>query len=107
MGKKNKRKDIMFIQLLDTTSGMGGVENGKMTTIPKKVKVKLGTCGFRSLDGRYKNITTVKDIAHDMLTKQNNNVGFAIYGGTINNPSLITSYITKEYSHLETDLENA
>jgi len=78
-----------------------------MTTIPKKVKVKLGTCGFRSLDGRYKNITNVKDIAHDILIKQHNEVGFAIYSGTISNPRLLTSYITPEYKHLETDLENA
>ena len=98
---------IMFIHLLDTTTGMGGFENGKMTTIPKKVKVKLGTCGFRSLDGRYKNMTTVDDIAIDMMVKQKNLVGFAIYSGTINNPRLVSSYITKAYSHLETDLENA
>ena len=96
----------MFIQLLDTTTGID-FENGKMINKPKKVKVKLGTCGFRNLDGRYKNITTVKDIAHDMLTKQHNKVGFAIYGGTISNPRLLTSYITSEYKHLETDLENA
>jgi hypothetical protein len=96
----------MFIQLLDTTSGMDW-ENGKMVDVPKKVKVRLGTCGFRSLDGRYKNITTIKDIAIDMMTKQHNKVGYAIYDGTINNPRLVSSYITKDYSQLETDLENA
>lgn len=96
----------MFIHLLDTTTGISGYKDGKMQKVPKKVKVRLGTCGFRSLDGRYKNMTTVKDIAHDMMTKQQNKVGFAIYENSISNPRLVASYITKEYSHLETDLEN-
>ena len=95
----------MFIHLLDTTTGQTW-KNGKMEKVPKKVKVRLGTCGFRSLDGRYKNMTTIKDIAHDMMVKNHNDVGFAIYDGSINNPRLVSSYITKEYSNLETDLQN-
>ena len=95
----------MFIHLLDTTSGQTW-KNGKMVNVPKKVKVRLGTCGFRSLDGRYKRLTTVEDIAHDMMVKNHNDVGYAIYEGTISNPRLVTSYITKDYSDLETDLQN-
>ena len=96
----------MFIHLLGTTSGMTW-ENGKMIDVPKKVHVRLGTCGFRQLDKRYKKISTIENIAYNMMEKQNNKVGFAIYCGTISNPHLISKFIHCEFRHLETDLENA
>jgi len=96
----------MFIHLLGTTSGMTW-ENGKMIDVPKKVQVELHTCGFRSFDNRYKKITTVENIAFDMMEKQNNKVGYAIYGVTISNPHLISKFIHCEFRHLETDLKNA
>lgn len=96
----------MFIHLLDLTSGMD-VENGKVIDKPKRVKVKLGTCGFRSFDNRTKRVDTVENVAMDMMTKQDNKVGYAIYDGSINHPRLMRFYITSEFSHLEHDLENA
>ncbi len=96
----------MFIHLLDTTSGMDW-ENGKMIDKPKKVKVQLGTCGFRSFDNRTKRVSTVENVAMKMMEQQKNKIGYAIYGGTISNPRLMRFYITSEYNHLEHDLQNA
>ena len=107
IAKKKQKVDIMFIHLLDTTTGISGYENGKMVTVPKKVKVKLGTCGFRSFDNRTKRVDTVETVAMKMMEQQNNEVGYAIYGGTINNPYLMRFYITSEYRDLEHDLQNA
>jgi len=96
----------MFIQLLGTTSGIDW-ENGKTIDVPKKVHVRLGTCGFRHLDNRYKKLSTATEIAHEMMKRQNNKVGYAIYQGTINNPCLISSFISESHRHLETMLNPA
>ena len=94
---------MFYIHLLGTTSGIT-VTEGKMVSIPKKVVTRLGTNGFRSFDGRAK-MSRVVDEAIKMMEAQNE-LGYAIYTGTISNPNLIDHYVKSEYLDLKTDLAN-
>ena len=95
----------MHIILLSTTSGID-IKNGECIEVPKRVVTRLGTIGFRNLDKRYKRLDTVQSIAKEMMIKEKNKIGYAIYQGTISNPRLIYKYITDDYKHLKIDIEN-
>ena len=91
----------MFIHLLETTSGFKyNQELGTLIDVPKKVKTQFGNTGIKHFDKRYKRLSTIEDAAFEMMEKQGNKVGYAIY----ENSTLLAKYIKEDYKHLETEL---
>lgn len=96
---------MIFIKLLDTTTGLKIGNRGKITHVPKVIKPSIGMNGFYKLDARY-SLDKLIELSKDLLEKNKLNkwCGLAIYSGSINNNKCIYHYIKDDHKHLKIDL---